>query len=437
MVKTLAYQPIKKERFLNFKNRQKSYIIIALHLQFCYSMKILHTSDWHIGKQLHKYDLGEDLDLFFKWLVDYIRKESIDVLLVSGDIFDQANPSQAAHKQYYDLLKQLISLDCKIILTGGNHDSASVLNAPKELLKAFDISVIGGAIDEISEMFVVVDKNGESLVVAAIPFLKDRDIRKSVAGETYATKIEQIKSGLQSYFSNINTYYKEKHADQFFIMMGHLYVQGSHLSESVRDIQIGNQAGVESYMFEEVPHYVALGHIHKPQVISRTNNIHYCGSPIPLSFSEKEDCKQVNVIHIEHNAIKNVEIVLIPKYRNLVTFEGNLEEVQEKLNNYTAQTPLISLAEIIVNEDKESLERRQAFEEFIDSPPNENIKIVKSRLNFKSRIRGATDAFAVGTDVADVTPMQMFEKKLELQGGMENTQELKDAFREILEELNL
>lgn len=400
-------------------------------------MKILHTSDWHIGKQLHKYDLGEDLDYFFKWLVTYIKIENIDVLLVSGDIFDQANPSQAAYKQYYDLLKHLINLDCKIILTGGNHDSASVLNAPKELLKAFDISVIGGATDDISEMFVEFEKNGEKIVVAAIPFLKDRDIRKSVAGETYATKIDQIKMGLQTYFSNINTHYNDNYSKAVFVLMGHLYVQGSQISDSERDIQIGNQAGIEPSIFEGIPDYVALGHIHKPQVISRTNNIYYCGSPIPLSFSEKEDCKQVNVISIQNNEIVNVEVVPIPKHRNLITFEGSLEEVQEMLHTYSEQTTLISLAEIIVNEESESLETRQMFEELINSQSNKNIEVVKSRLIFTKLIRGATDAFAVGTDVADVTPMQMFEKKLELQSGMQNTEELKNAFREILEELKL
>ncbi len=400
-------------------------------------MKILHTSDWHIGKQLHKYDLSPDLDLFFNWLINYIKTEKIDVLLVSGDIFDQANPSQAAYKQYYDLLKKLINLDCKIILTGGNHDSPAVLNAPAELLKAFDISVIGGATEEMVDMFVSVEKNNEKIVVAAIPFLKDRDIRKSVAGETYANKIEQIKSGLRTYFSNVNTHYNDKHASQVFILMGHLYVQGSELSDSERDIQIGNQAGVEANMFGEIPHYVALGHIHKPQVISLEQNIHYCGSPIPLSFSEKEDCKQINVITVENNTITNVEIVPIPKHRNLVTFEGSLQEVENKLNDYSEETTLTSLAEIIVYEESESIERRQAFETLIDSRPNTNLEIVKSRLNFKSKIRGASDAFAVGTDVADVTPMQMFEKKLELQSGMENTEELKNAFREILQELNL
>jgi len=356
---------------------------------------------------------------------------------VSGDIFDQANPSQAAYKQYYDLLKNLINLDCKIILTGGNHDSPTVLNAPAELLKAFDISVTGGATEELADMFITVEKNSEKLVVATIPFLKDRDIRKSAAGESYATKIEQIKSGLHTYFSNVNAHYSRYYTNEVFIVMGHLYVQGSELSESERDIQIGNQAGVDTNMFGEAPHYVALGHIHKPQVISLAQNIHYCGSPIPLSFSEKEDRKQINVISVENNSISKVDLVPIPKHRNLVTFEGSLQEVEHKLNAYSEKTTLTSLAEIIVTEENESLERRQAFEALINSQPNANIEIVKSRLIFKSMVRGASDAFDVGTDVADVTPMQMFEKKLELQTNLENTADLKNAFREILEELKL
>lgn len=400
-------------------------------------MKILHTSDWHIGKQLHKCDLGPDLNMFFDWLRAFIQSEKVDVLLVSGDIFDQANPSQAAYKQYYDLLKNLILLECKIILTGGNHDSAAVLNAPRELLKSFDITVIGGAADDPAEQFVKIEKDGESAVVAAVPFLRDRDIRRSVAGETYANKIEQIKSGLGHYFTSINQIYREKYAGEPFIVMGHLYVQGSTLSESERDIQVGNQAGVEGRIFGDEPHYVALGHIHKPQLISQAQNIHYCGSPVALSFSEKNDQKQVNLITIAQGTVQKVDIVPLPKFRNLMAFEGTLDAVKDKFGAYNEKTPLVSLAEINVTEAEETIERRQAFEDFIQSASNPAIEIVKSRLNFRSRIRGATDAFAVGTDVADVTPMEMFEKKLELQSGLEDTGALKNAFREILEQLNL
>lgn len=400
-------------------------------------MKILHTSDWHIGKQLHKYDLAEDLHLFFDWLISYIKANRVDVLLVSGDVFDQANPSQDAFKQYYDVLRRLLQLDCKIIITGGNHDSASVLNAPKELLKAFDITVIGGATEDLAEMFITLEKESERLVVAAVPFLKDRDIRKSVAGETYATKIEQIKAGLQSYFENINKHYGENYSDAFFIVMGHLFVQGSAVSESERDIQIGNQAGVSATMFQGVPNYVALGHIHKPQVISEADYIHYCGSPVSLSFSEKEDQKQVNVLTVKNNQIHSLEIIPLPKQRNLLAFTGSLEAVRQQVMAYGKETPLVSLAEVNVNEETESLERRQAFETFINEQTNPLLHIVKSRLTFANKIRGASDAFAVGTDVADVTPMQMFEKKLELQSGLEDTEELKAAFRDILQELNL
>jgi exonuclease SbcD len=400
-------------------------------------MKILHTSDWHIGKQLHKYDLADDLNLFFDWLIPYITTEAIDVLLVSGDVFDQANPSQAAFKQYYDVLRQLVQLDCKLIITGGNHDSAAVLNAPKELLNAFEITVIGGATEEISEMFIETDKNGERLIVAAVPFLKDRDIRKSVAGETYATKIEQIKAGLQTYFSEVNSYYTSNYSNAFFVVMGHLFVQGSVVSESERDIQIGNQAGVSAGMFQGVPNYVALGHIHKPQAVSEEDYIHYCGSPVSLSFSEKEDQKQVNVITVKNNRIAELEMVPVPKQRNLLAFTGTLEEVEQQILGYSEVTQLISLAEVIVYEGTESLERRQAFETFVNEQPNPLLQIVKSRLTFSNKVRGASDAFAVGTDVSDVTPMHMFEKKLELQSGLDNTEELKAAFRDILQELNL
>lgn len=196
--------------------------------------------------------MADNLNLFFDWLIPYIKIEAIDVLLVSGDVFDQANPSQAAFKQYCDVLRRLGQLDCKIIITSGNHDSAAVLNAPKELLNAFDITEIGGATETLSEMFIEVAAKGERLVVAAVPFLKDLDIRKSVAGETYATKIVQIKAGLQTYFATINTHYKTHCSDAFFVVMGHLFVQGSAVSVSERDIQIGNQAGVSATMFKGV-----------------------------------------------------------------------------------------------------------------------------------------------------------------------------------------
>lgn len=397
-------------------------------------MKILHTADWHIGKQLHKIDLSEDLELFFDWLLDTIAKEHIDLLLVSGDVFDQANPSQASLKQYYGFLKRMLGKDCKIILTGGNHDSASVLNAPKDILGFLNIDVIGGAPENINDLFIEYDKKDEQVVVAAVPFLRDKDIRSAAAGESYSDKIEQIQEGIKSYFSKINRHYYQHYQEHCLIVMGHLYVQGAHVSESMRDIQIGNQAGVSGTVFGDAPHYVALGHIHKPYAVSK--NVHYSGSPISLSFSEREEQKQVNIISVKGKHLE-VEIVPVPRFRNLVAFQGPLEDVKKQLHEYSPITPLVSLAEIIVHEPNENIQIRRDLDDLLDNYYNEHLNIVKSKLNFGNKLRGASDAFEPGISVADVTPMEMFEKRLELDGNQENTEELKNAFRQILEELNL
>ena len=399
-------------------------------------MRILHTSDWHIGKQLHKVDFFQDLRMFFDWLIDIIEQKKIDVLIVSGDIFDQANPSQAAYNLYYNTLSRLEGLDIKIILTGGNHDSAAVLNAPKDLLKSRGIDVVGGSPEDIGSLFFPFEKDDVKVVVAAVPYLKDKDIRKAAPGESYSDKIAQIKEGLKSYFSKVIAYSKLHYRDYKCIVMGHLYVQGAHISESEREIQIGNQAGVEYSIFEGVPDYVALGHIHKPQVVSRSGNVHYCGSPVSFSFSEKEDIKRVNIVEFTLDEL-SVEFVEIPKFRALVSFSGTMKEVQEQLKGYTHNNPLDSLGEVIINEGKESVTIRQELEALLLNQPNDCIRIIKSRLHFDDKIRGATDAFQVGTDVSEVTPMQMFEKKLELEPDLENPEDLKNAFREILEELNL
>ena len=130
-------------------------------------IKILHTADWHIGKQLLKVDFSEDMNLFFVWLINCIKENNINVLLMSGDLFDHANPSQQAMKQYYLFLKQLLPLKCKVIITGGNHDSPYVINAPKELLDILEIKVVGGAPENISELFVEIEIENEKYIAYA------------------------------------------------------------------------------------------------------------------------------------------------------------------------------------------------------------------------------------------------------------------------------
>lgn len=397
-------------------------------------LKILHTSDWHIGKQLLKVDFDEDMELFFNWLIETIKSEEINVLLMSGDLFDQANPSQAALTQYYQFLKRMIPLECKIIITGGNHDSPHVLNAPKELLHFLDIDVIGGAPENLAELFIPIELNSEKVVVAAVPFLRDKDIRKSAPGESYDDKMEQIKAGLKAYFETVNNYFSENYQGFNYLVMAHLFAQGAQTSESEREIQIGNQAGIEAAIFGEAPDYVALGHIHKPQIVGLPH-IRYSGSPISLSFSEKLDRKQVVILDIQNGKL-NTETFEIPIFRRLVTFEGTLAEVKEQIANYQHQSPLTDLAELIVKEENENVQTIRELDDLLSCETENGLEIVKGKLEFVNKILGTSSFMGERENVSDFKPEQLFEKRLDLEENIVNRSDLVNAFKEIMEQIN-
>jgi exonuclease SbcD len=396
-------------------------------------IKILHTADWHIGKQLLKVDFADDMNLFFEWLINTIQENNINVLLMSGDLFDQANPSQAAMKQYYSFLKQLLPLKCKVILTGGNHDSPYVINAPKELLEILDIKVVGGVPNDISELFIEIEIDNQKIVVAAVPYLRDKDIRNALPGESYEDKIELIRCGIANYFAKVNEYYFKNYEGIPFIVMAHLYAQGAAISESEREIQIGNQAGVEAKIFGDKPNYVALGHIHKPQTVG-LDHIRYSGSPIQLSFSEKDDHKEVVILELQGDNFE-ISSIKIPKFRKLIRMEGTLVEVKDRLESYKTESPLTDLIELLIEEENENIEHIRMLEELLIAEAQKGFQILKGRINFKNKLVGTSVLLNAGEDIGDFSPVQLFEKRLEQDDSLENTEELIFAFKEILEKI--
>lgn len=394
------------------------------------SIKILHTSDWHIGKQLLKIDFSEDMNLFFDWLINCIKENQINILLMSGDLFDQANPSQAAMKQYYFFLKRLLPLNCKVILTGGNHDSPFVINAPKELLEILEIKVVGGVPDSVSDLFLEIEIETQKVVIAAVPFLRDKDIRNVLPGESYDDKIELIRQGIATYFAGVNDYYNENHKGVPFVVMAHLYAQGASISESEREIQIGNQAGVESSIFGEEPHYVALGHIHRPQIVGKSH-IRYSGSPIALSFSEKEDLKEVVVLELEENEF-NITSLPIPQFRKLISIKGTVEEVTKTIADYKSESPLTDLAEILIEEENENIGHIRILEELLTTEAQNGLQILKGSIKFKNELSGTSKLLTKGEDINDFSPVQLFEKRLEQDASIESTEDLIYAFKEII-----
>jgi exonuclease SbcD len=376
------------------------------------------------------------MELFFDWLINIIQEDEIDVLLMSGDLFDQANPSQQAMRQYYMFLKRMIPLQCKVIITGGNHDSAQVLNGPKELLEILDVTIVGGAPESIEELFFYMEKNNQKIVVAAVPYLRDRDIRQALAGETYDDKIEQIREGLATYFKNVTNYHQLHFSGIPLLIMAHLFAQGAETTESEREIQIGNQASVESSIFGDNTSYVALGHIHKPQAIGG-ENVQYSGSPIPLSFSEKEDIKRVIVLTVENDQV-NIKSINIPAFRKLITLKGTLNEVLTKLSKYTSTTVLPDLIELQITEEQESIAKVKGLDELLSTAEYEGLQIVKGRIEFKQKVQGTATLLNNGEDVSQFEPIDLFKKRLEQDSSLEknDVDELLNAFREILEDNN-
>ena len=230
-------------------------------------MKILHTADWHLGKQLLKEDLKQDHELFFEFLIETIVSQEVDVLLVTGDIFDYANPSNESKRSYLDLLFRLKNLGkIKIIITAGNHDSISYLESAKSVLSLLDITIVGDL--ETVDLVPLMEDNLVKAIVIPVPFLSDRVLRHGAEMTNQEEKINIIKESLMEVFTTWSLKAKELYPGIPIIALGHLYVQGASISESERDIQIGNQAGVAAAGFDELFDYFALGHIHKPQILT-------------------------------------------------------------------------------------------------------------------------------------------------------------------------
>ncbi len=255
-------------------------------------MRIIHTADWHLGARLVERDRLPEHAAFFDWLIETLYSEKIDALLVSGDVFDAANPPQEAVALYFDFLKRLADLKTvKAIITGGNHDSASHLNAPRELLRRFDVHVFGHAGDNL------VDLGGA--VVAAVPFLRERDLRQSGAGDTLGTVHEQVRVAIRDHYATQLTAARLLAKGRPIIAMGHLTVLGATTSESERNIHIGNLGSIGADVFTGFD-YTALGHLHRPQRVAGQQTIRYSGSPIPLSFSEASDAKSVVLLDTQN-----------------------------------------------------------------------------------------------------------------------------------------
>lgn len=307
-------------------------------------MRLLHTSDWHLGQTLHNYERGYEHQRFLDWLLDTLVAERVDVLLVAGDVFDNANPSAASQKQLYVFLQQARARlpALQLIVVAGNHDSAGRLEAPAPLLAAHGTHVIGhllrgenGDID--LERLLLPLSGADGRVQAwclAVPFLRPGDVPKLPAGDTQ-----------DAYLGGIALLYRQltdlalarRQPGQAILAMGHCHMVGGEMSnDSERRIVIGGTEMLPSGIFDTAIAYAALGHLHKAQAVGGQEHIRYCGSPIPLSFAEVNYRHQVLCLDIDGEMLQSVRVIEVPRAVPLLRVPATPAPIAEVLAQLAA-----------------------------------------------------------------------------------------------------
>lgn len=281
-------------------------------------MRLLHTSDWHLGQTLHDFDRSYEHQRFLDWLLDTLEAEQIDALLVAGDIFDNPNPSADAQKQFYHFLteakRRIPPLD--IVIIAGNHDSAGRLEAPASLLHVLGVTVVGCARTARGDLeldrLIAPLRNRQGDIAAwclAIPFLRPGDVPKvATDGDAYLEGIRQL------YRQALDHALNRRENGQAIVALGHCHMHGGQTSEdSERRIVIGGAEALPVDTFDPAIAYAALGHLHRAQKVGGQERVRYSGSPLPMSFTELHYPHQVVRIDLDGGAVRNITPLPIPR----------------------------------------------------------------------------------------------------------------------------
>ncbi len=371
-------------------------------------MKFIHTADWHLGQTFFGYDRKEEHLLFLDWLKEQIALHKADLLLIAGDVFDSPNPSAVAQKTYYKFLRDITTENpnLTIIITAGNHDSAARLEATNPLLEAMNIHVKGvikrdseGVID-YKDLIIEL----EDAYVLAVPFLRQGDYDKS---DTYV-------EGVKSVYQNLYDLVPDK--SKAIIAMGHLQATGSEVSVSDDSERksIGGLDGISPESFDGIS-YTALGHLHRAQRVSHRENVRYSGTPLPMSFAEKNNKQGVTLVTLEGKEPK-IELLVFDAPTKMLS----IPKTPEKIDSVLKELEKLPEGEI-------SLESPYLEIKVLISEPDPSIKHkIDEALKGKSvKIARIQDVQEKGEDyTAAIKPMSYEELR-----AMDPLEVAKDAFK--------
>ena len=299
-------------------------------------LRIFHSADWHIGKGLGNIDRTDDFRVFFRDLLAMIAERQPDVLLISGDVFDTSMPANSAQRLYYDFMRSLEGTSVRAtIVTAGNHDSQRFLEAPRALLETLRCYVAGDTVER--QTFVLRDDDGAPyLAVAAVPYLREGDVRRGTMDDTDTDRAQRFEAGVRAHYDAVHSLLMDelKGARVPLVAMGHLFVTGSKMKpnsdpvESDGSVYVGTLRNVTADAFGNTWDYVALGHIHHGQEVKAKVPMRYSGSPVALSYSHMTYHHHIVEVTFDGTGAMRVEELPVKQPRHFVQVKGTLDELK-------------------------------------------------------------------------------------------------------------
>jgi exonuclease SbcD len=388
-------------------------------------MKILHTSDWHLGQHFMGKSRRDEHQAFIAWLLALVDSESIDAVIIAGDVFDTGSPPSYAREMYHQLVLDMKARQCQLVIVAGNHDSVSMLNESKSLLSYLDTQVSSQAnLNDIdSHVIPLRDKKDEVAAwVCAVPYLRPKDVMTSVSGQSEQDKkislLQQIGDFYQQVYQRACEKNKNLKKAVPIIGTGHLTAIGGQVSESVRDLYVGTLEALPTSVFPAFD-YLALGHIHRAQPISKNGRFRYSGSPIPLSFDELGRDKTLVIFDTDllgddalvddlfSEPVDPVELVTIPTFQPMVSLKGSLKEVIKQISALSLPEDKTLWLEVTVIADEYLSDVHKRLLEVIEGQPIELLRVMR-----RSVVEKKNEGFEARKTLSELTVGDVFEQSL-------------------------
>ncbi|PXX51004.1 exonuclease subunit SbcD [Aquitalea magnusonii] len=379
-------------------------------------MRILHTSDWHLGQHFMGRSRQAEHQALIDWLLLQVTQQAIDAVLLAGDIFDTGAPPSYARELYNQLVVRLHEAGCQLVLLGGNHDSVATLEESRPLLAYLGCTVVPAVADDISrQLLTLCDQDGQpAALLCAVPFIRARDVLQSQAGQSAEEKQQGLQQAIAAHYQALYQLAVQERSRLGLplpiLATGHLTTVGASSSESVREIYVGALDAFPTNVFPPFD-YIALGHIHRPQMVAGQAHVRYSGSPLALSFDELGQSKQMLLLELAGAAITGISPLAVPCFQPLCSLRGTLAQLQRSIPAAIAaidQGQVLWL-EVVVEGDDYLSDLQTRIQGMLDGQPAELLRLRRARSQQSATLQ------VERSTLDELSPQEVFERRLELE----------------------